>query len=143
MGVTLRAQNRPAEAIGPLKAAAESGMVEAQTLLGSMYANESGVTPDLSQAMVWWFRAASHVSAPKAAIEARDRLSYLSRCMCRVDGSSAEVKEIEKGFCLIRQSFGEPMPSLNGHPSGMSIEAQYYSINLGRHAVPILIQSRI
>ncbi len=143
LGVTLRAQNRPAEAIGPLQAAAEDGMVEAQTLLGSMYANGSGVMQDLPQAMVWWFRAASHVSAPEAAMEARDRLSYLRRRMFRVDGPSTELNEIEKGFRLIRQSMGEPMPGPNGHPSKNSIEPTLNSLQFGRNAVPILIQKAL
>ena len=143
LGVTLRAQNRPAEAIEPLKAAAKAGMVEAQTLLGSMYANGSGVTRDLPQAMVWWFRAASHVSAPKAAVEARDRLSYLRRRMFRADGSSAEVKEIEMGFRLIRQTFEpsvEAGASLNGHASEFRTGHQFLPINQRRDAVPVLIQ---
>ncbi len=146
LGVTLRAQNRPAEAIEPLRAAAEGGMVEAQTLLGSMYANGSGVTRDLPQAMVWWFRAASHVSAPKAAVEARHRLSYLRRRLFRSDGSPAEIKEIEMGFSLIRQTF-QPMieagPSLNGHPSEISRRRQFLSSNKRRDAVPVLIQEAL
>ena len=82
LAVTLRAQNRPAEAVNPLKVAAEGGMVEAQGLLGSMYSNGSGVTRDLPLAMVWWFHAASHVSAPKAAVEARDRPFVFATSQC-------------------------------------------------------------
>jgi tetratricopeptide (TPR) repeat protein len=146
LGVALRAQNRPAEAIGPLKAAAEGGMVEAQTLLGSMYANGSGVTRDLPQAMVWWFRAASHVSAPEASVEARDRLSYLRRRMFRGDGSSTDIEEIEKGFRLIRQTFEQPVeaePSLNGHLSEIRTRNQSFPINQGKNAVPVLIQEAL
>lgn len=139
LGVTLRAQNRPAEAIGPLKVAAEGGMVEAQTLLGSMYANGSGVTPDLPHAMVWWFRAASHVSAPNAAVEARDRLSYMRRRVFRRDGSSAEIKEIEKGFRLIRQTFQPAGLPLNGHSSESRAEPPFRIIPAQRKTVPLLI----
>ena len=108
-----------------------------------MYANGSGVTRNLPQAMVWWFRAASHVSAPEAAVEARDRLSYLRRRMFRADGPSADIEEIEKGFSLIRQTFEQTVPSLNGHPSEISTDRQFLLSNPGRDVVPILIQGAL
>jgi hypothetical protein len=93
--------------------------------------------------MVWWFRAASHVSAPEAAVEARDRLSYLRRRMFRTDGPSADIEEIEKGFSLIRQTFKQTVPNLNGHPPKIRGGRQFLVNNPGRDMVPILIQEAL
>ena len=76
LGITLRAHGRSSEAFGHLEAAAQGGLLEAQDLLASMYANGSGVERNLPKAMVWWFRAASSDSLADAAVNAR--VNYLN-----------------------------------------------------------------
>ena len=118
-------------------------MVEAQALVASMYANGSGVTRDLPRAMVWWFRAASHVSTPEAAVEARNQLSFLRERIFRSDRPSSDLEEIQEGFSLIRQFLQKPRPSLNGHPSATNANRQFLLNHAGRDAVPILIQEAL
>ena len=143
LGVTLRAQSRPAEAIGPLEAAAEGGMVEAQALLASMYANGSGITRDLPRAMVWWFRAASHVSTPEAAVEARNQLSFLRQRIFRSDRPSSDLEEIQEGFRLIRQFLQQPGPSVNGQASTTQAKHPFLLNHDRRVTVPNLIQEAL
>ena len=143
LGVTLRAQNRAAEAIAPLQAAAKGGMVEAQTLLASMLANGSGVPRDLPRAMRWWFRSASQVSSLKASLEARDRLSHLRRQIYQGEGTSTDLAEIKEGFRMIRQSFPQAGPTLNGNSAQLLPGGTFLQPSEGNESVSVLIQKAL
>jgi len=110
LGVVLRAQNRSGEAVEPLRLAAEGGLVEAQSLLASMYANGSGVDRNMPLAMLWWFRS-SHTSTPEDATQtASDQLSQLRQGLHRHLLSPHDRQDVLTGFDLIRRDLRSLAP---------------------------------
>ena len=140
LGVTFRAQGRSAEAIDPLKAAANGGLLEAQELLASMYANGSGVDRSLPIAMVWWFRAASSGSMIQPAVDARGRLSRLRRQVLQNTTHSFEGEEILAGFALIRETLRHTASNAQRYSVDESVGRQMIRKGHVAQAVPVLIQ---
>ena len=144
LGLTLRAHGRSSEAFEHLEAAAQGGLLEAQDLLASMYANGSGVERNLPKAMVWWFRAASSDSLADAAVNARSQLSQLRRKAVRAADNSAEAsKEILTGFAQIRQTLRQEALTRKGYSSKKSLGRQLVRKGKVAEAVPILIQEAL
>jgi tetratricopeptide (TPR) repeat protein len=102
LGMTLRALNQPAQALAHLHFAAQSGIGEAQDLLGSMYANGSGIPQNLPVAIQWWGRAATS-STPEVSAHARDELSQLRSLIFLQPHLTSLHQEILEGFALIQQ----------------------------------------
>ncbi|RMH36392.1 MAG: tetratricopeptide repeat protein [Nitrospirae bacterium] len=101
LGVMLRSLGRFPEAFIAVRHAAERGLPEAQELLATMYANGSGVSRDMSEALLWWFRAMKS-GAPESARLAAARLSDSRRRVYKGLASDAELLEIQQGFEAIR-----------------------------------------
>ena len=144
LGLTLRAHGRSSEAFGHLEAAAQGGLLEAQDLLASMYANGSGVERNLPQAMVWWFRVASSDSLADAAVNARGQLSQLRRKAVQAGDHSGEASEdILTGFAQIRQTLRQEALTRKGYSSKKSLGRQLVRKGKVAEAVPILIQEAL
>jgi hypothetical protein len=110
VGVVLRAQNQSGEAVEPLRLAAESGLGEAQSLLGSMYANGSGVERNMGLAMLWWFRS-SHTSISDEVMQmTRGQLSSLRQALHRHLLSPNDRQDVLTGFDLIREDLHRQVP---------------------------------
>ena len=144
LGITLRAHGRSSEAFGHLEAAAQGGLLEAQDLLASMYANGSGVERNLPKAMVWWFRAASSDSLADAAVNARGQVSQLRRKANRNQAYSEEtIEEILNGFAQIRQTLRQEALTRKGYSSKKSLGRQLVRKGKVAEAVPVLIQEAL
>jgi len=110
LGVVLRAQNRSGEAVEPLRLAAEGGLVEAQSLLASMYANGSGVDQNMPLAMLWWFRSSRMSMAEDVTQMASDQLSQLRQGLHRQLFSIHDRQDVLTGFDLIRRDLDSHAP---------------------------------
>ena len=144
LGITLRAHGRSSEAFGHLEAAAQGGLLEAQALLASMYANGSGVGRNLPKAMVWWFRAASTDSLADAAVNARAQLSQLRGKAHRDQAQLEETgEEILNGFAQIRQALRQEALTRTGYTSKKGLGRQLIRRGKAGEAVPVLIQEAL
>lgn len=129
LGLVLRAQNRQEESVEALRVAAESGSVQAQGLLASMYANGSGVERNLPLAMLWWFRDARGTEGAPTRSGGYRELSRLREDFYRQRLSDEDREDVLTGFALIRQQLTQRdfFPSfssttMNGEPGWPSLQ---------------------
>lgn len=115
LGVVRRAQNRPGEAVGPLRKAAWQGHREAQGLLASMYAQGQGMDPNLPLAMVWWARSSREGIPDDLTNASKEQLSLLRTGLHRGQISIDRRQDVLTGFALIRQDLQGWSPIAGSH----------------------------
>lgn len=143
LGVTLRAASRSQESLSHIRFAAELGMKEAQSMLGTMYANGSGTERDLVQAMRWWFRAAYALPYEDADTVAQSHLSKLRAWMFTHQNDPNYIRRVREGFKAIQTDIQQRFEK--GHRSSKTSSVGIQLDRSGRReeSIPILLQEAL
>ncbi len=140
LGLVLRAQNRQEESVEALRVAAESGSVQAQSLLASMHANGSGVDRNLPLAMLWWFRDVQGSEGSATRSGGQLELSRLREDFYGQRLSAADREDVLTGFALIRQQLTQADSSPSFSSTLMNGDANWQSLQPSDVVLPWVIQ---
>jgi len=144
LGVTLRAANQPEQSLNHIRAAAQQGVMAAQEMLGTMYANGSGTQRDLVQAMRWWFRAAFSSAYGNGSKTAQAHLARLRTWAYSHQGNPDYIQQILNGFQAIRNDIHAQF-NLSTPISATEKSVGITLVQSGQHdrAIPILLQEAL
>ncbi len=131
LGLLLRVHGHEEEGFGHLLEAARRGVPQAQYLVGAAYRSGHGVSPDLGQAVAWWFRAAG-----RAVPAAREELARLRLAALR--GPRAE--SLRAAFHSYRDSLWDAYPELGRSRADDSVGVRLLQRGRAQEALPVLIQ---
>lgn len=136
LALVLQVTHRDAEATPEFLAAARAGHAGAQYFAGTAYARGLGVEPDLTQAIIWWSRAAEHGSTEAAAALGELRQTALGRGRSGTTGRQAA----EAAFRDYRAAMWSEFPELTRTGDDDSVGSALLRQGRGHEAVPVLIR---